>query len=56
MANLNMHCNRDFFLSVEKEYELVYDLMYRTLSDDALMLLYEIFVDYVNKVEFIEIR
>jgi hypothetical protein len=30
--------------------------MYRTLSDDALMLLYKTFVDYVNKVEFIEIR
>jgi hypothetical protein len=56
VANLNMHCNRDFFLSIEKEYELVYDLMYRTLSDDALMLLYKTFVDHVNGTTFIEVR
>jgi hypothetical protein len=56
IVNLNVHCNRDFFLSTEKEYELIYDLMYRNLSDDALMLLYKTFVDVVTKTEFIEVR
>ena len=56
LVNLNVHCDRDFFLSVEKEYELIYDLMYRNLSDDALMLLYKTFVDVVSQTEFIEIR
>jgi len=56
IANLNLHSDRDFDLSPEKTYEIVYDLVYRTLSDDALMLLYQTIVDQVMGTQFIEVR
>jgi hypothetical protein len=45
IANLNLHTDRDFFLSDKKNHELVYDLIYRTLSEDALLLFYQTIVD-----------
>lgn len=55
VVNLNVHTDRDFWLSVEKEYELVYDLMYRSLSDDALLILYKTIVDHVTGVTFTDL-
>ena len=57
LVNLNLHSDKDFFLSPEKEYELVYDLLYRYLSDDALLLFYQTIVDLATKENgVIEIR
>jgi hypothetical protein len=47
LVNLNLHTDKDFVLSAQKEYELVYDLLYRYLSDDALMLFYQTLVDWI---------
>jgi hypothetical protein len=45
VANLNLHSHKDFFLEDAKHYELIYDLVYRNLTDDALMLFYKTLVD-----------
>jgi hypothetical protein len=48
ILHLNEMSDKDFFLSPEKYHEVVYDLVYRTLSDDALMLFYQTLIDLVT--------
>ena len=51
-THLSVHAGRDFVLTPDKEYELVYDLLFRNISEDALMIIYQTLADSVSGVSF----
>ncbi len=48
MINLRVHTGVNFSLKRETQFELIYDLLYRGLTTDALILLFDILCDLAS--------
>lgn len=47
--HLSVGSKRDFLLSDERQYDLVYDLLYRYINEDALIYLFQTIVEHVQE-------
>lgn len=55
-VNISIDCKKDFKLSESAAHEMCYDLLYRTVDEDALLSLYQKIVHLINGQSIIQIR
>jgi hypothetical protein len=55
-VNICIDCKKDFKLSELTAHELCYDLLYRSVNEDALLSIFQKFVHIINDCKIIETR